>query len=136
MERSDRRVQTNETKPIVFGEMEARGIDRIHDAFFPQSKRSHSEVEWNLQGFTKISFLNRMYNYWYKPAFYAHIISTIAMLFALVVLGMNYQKILQMNPIELIKIASLIAIAVASHGQSHMYLEKEYGYDPVRSILG
>ena len=126
MERFDRRVQTDETKPNVSGEMEARGIHWIHDAVFSEGKRIDSEVEWNLQGFT----------YWYKPAFYAHILSTIAMLFALVLFVMNYQKILRMNPIELIKIASLIAIAIASHGQSHMYLEKEYGYDPVRSILG
>ena len=136
MERFDRRVQTDETKPNVSGEMEARGIHWIHDAVFSEGKRIDSEVEWNLQGFTKISYLNRMSTYWYKPAFYAHILSTIAMIFALVLFVMNYQKILRMNPIELIKIASLIAIAIASHGQSHMYLEKEYGYDPVRSILG
>ena len=83
-----------------------------------------------------ISPIIRMEIYWYKPAFYAHIVSSIAMLLALVLFAMNYKKILQMNPVELIKILALIAIAIASHGQGHMDLEKQYGYDPVRSILG
>jgi hypothetical protein len=35
----------------------------------------------------------------------------------------------------MIKIYTLIGIAVAAHGQSHTTLEKEYGYDPVGSIF-
>lgn len=39
-----------------------------------------------------------------------------------------------MNWIDLVKLLALIAIAVASHGQGHINLEKEYGYDPIRLI--
>lgn len=74
--------------------------------------------------------------YLYKPAFYAHIISSIAMLIAIILFVVNYQKILELDAIELIKISSLLAIAIAGHAQGHIYLEKEYGYDPVRSFLG
>jgi len=77
-----------------------------------------------------------MKTYYYKPAFYAHIFSSIAMLIALVLLAINYKKIITMNTIEIIKILSLIAIAIASHGQGHINLEKEYGYDPVKDIIG
>lgn len=73
--------------------------------------------------------------YLYKPAFYAHIISSIAMLVALVLLVINYDKLIKKDSVELIKIFTLIAIAVAAHGQGHIALEKEYGYDPVRTLL-
>ena len=72
----------------------------------------------------------------YKPHFYAHIISSIAMFIALTILIINYKKIIKMNAIELIKIFTLIAIAVAAHGQGHTTLEKEYGYDPMAIITG
>jgi len=73
--------------------------------------------------------------YWYKPAFYAHLLSSIAMLTALVLIVMNYKKILRLNAIELVKICSLLAIAIASHADGHVTLEKEYGYDPVGTLL-
>jgi hypothetical protein len=73
--------------------------------------------------------------YLYKPAFYAHILSTIAMSIALVLIIVNYKKLFKLDVIELIKIFSLIAIAIAAHGQGHIALEKEYNYDPVGVLL-
>ena len=73
-------------------------------------------------------------SYWYKPAFYAHLISSAAMLTAIVLFVVNYKKILQLDALELIKICSLLAIAIASHGNGHVTLEKEYGYDPVAAL--
>lgn len=75
-------------------------------------------------------------DYLYKPHFYAHILSSIAMVVALTIFVINYKKILKMDAIELVKIFSLIAIAVAAHGQGHTTLEKEYGYNPVSAIFG
>jgi hypothetical protein len=74
-------------------------------------------------------------DYLYKPAFYAHILSSVAMLIALVLFIVNFRKIMRLDAIEIIKISSVLAIAVASHGQGHINLEKEYGYDPVGSIF-
>jgi hypothetical protein len=31
----------------------------------------------------------------------------------------------------MVKILSVLAIAIAAHGQGHTTLEKEYGYDPL-----
>lgn len=70
--------------------------------------------------------------YLYKPAFYAHILSSIAMATALVLLVIHYKKVLKLDGIELIKIFSVLAIAIAAHGQGHATLEKEYGYDPLK----
>lgn len=73
--------------------------------------------------------------YLYKPAFYAHIISSIAVITAIILLIVNYKKLLKLDGIELVKIFSVLAIAIAAHGQGHLELEKEYGYDPVSAFL-
>jgi K+-sensing histidine kinase KdpD len=69
--------------------------------------------------------------YLYKPAFYAHMLSSIAMIAALILLAVNHKKLFKMDGIELVKIFSVLAIAIAAHGQAHTTLEKEYGYDLV-----
>jgi hypothetical protein len=74
-------------------------------------------------------------DFWYKPAFYAHLVSSIAMIIALVLIVINYKKLLQLNAVELIKIFTLLAIAISAHGKGHLDLEKEYGYDPVGSLF-
>ena len=71
----------------------------------------------------------------YKPAFYAHILSSIAMIVAIILLVINYKKLLKLDGIELVKIFSVLAIAIASHSQGHINLEKEYGYDPISKII-
>lgn len=75
-------------------------------------------------------------DYLYQPHFYAHILSSVAMLAAIVLLAMNYKKIMKLDALELVKMFSVLAIAIASHGQGHTTLSKEYGYDPVNYILG
>ena len=70
----------------------------------------------------------------YKPAFYAHIVSAICMVIAIVLLLVNYKKVIRLDSIELIQIFGVLAIAIAAHGQGHISLEKEYGYDPVRFL--
>jgi hypothetical protein len=73
--------------------------------------------------------------YLYKPAFYAHIVSSIAMITALVLLAVNYKKIFKLDRLELVKLFAIIAIAIGVHGQGHTTLEKEYGYDPIKSLI-
>ncbi len=66
-----------------------------------------------------------------KPHFYAHVLATIALVVALVLLAFNYKKLLKLDSIELVKIFSVLAIAIAAHGQGHTTLEKEYGFSPM-----
>jgi hypothetical protein len=66
-----------------------------------------------------------------KPHFYAHILASIALTVAIVLLIINYKKLLRLDGIELVKIFSVLAIAIAAHGQGHTTLEKEFGYDPL-----
>jgi hypothetical protein len=69
-----------------------------------------------------------------KPHFYAHILASIALTVAIVLLIVNYKKLLRLDGIELVKIFSVLAIAIAAHGQGHTTLEKEYGYDPLAAF--
>lgn len=73
--------------------------------------------------------------YLYSPAFYAHVLSSIAMIAAIVLLVINYKKVLKLDGLELVKIFSVLAIAIAAHGQGHINLEKEYGYNPLSSLI-
>jgi hypothetical protein len=74
--------------------------------------------------------------YLYKPAFYAHILSSIAMITAVILLAINYKKLLRLDGIEIVKVLSVLAIAIAAHAQGHATLEKEYGFDPIKLIVG
>ena len=67
----------------------------------------------------------------YKPHFYAHILSSIALLVAIILLVVNYKKLIRLDGLELVKIFSVMAIAIAAHGDGHTTLEKEYGYSPL-----
>jgi hypothetical protein len=67
----------------------------------------------------------------YKPHFYAHIFASISLIVAVVLLIINYKKIMKLDSIELVKIFSVLAIAIAAHGQGHTTLEREYGYNPM-----
>ncbi len=70
--------------------------------------------------------------YLYKAGFWAHILSSIAMLTAIILLVINYKKVLKLDGIELVKIFAVLAIAIGSHSQGHMELETKYGYDPIK----
>lgn len=71
----------------------------------------------------------------YKPHFYAHIIASICLILAVILLVINYKKLIKLDGIELVKIFSVLAIAISAHGQGHTTLEKEYGYNPMSIIL-
>jgi hypothetical protein len=57
------------------------------------------------------------------------------MVAAIVLLIVNYKKVMKLDGIELVKIFSVLAIAIAAHGQGHTTLEKEYGYNPVSALM-
>jgi hypothetical protein len=73
--------------------------------------------------------------YWYKPHFYAHILASISLVVAIILLIVNYKKLIRLDGLELVKIFSVLAIAIAAHGQGHTTLEKEYGYNPVSALF-
>jgi hypothetical protein len=73
--------------------------------------------------------------YLYKPHLYAHILASFCLVVALVLLVINYKKVIKLDGIELVKIFSVMAIAIAAHGQGHTTLEKEYGFNPIKYFI-
>lgn len=71
-------------------------------------------------------------DYLKQPHFYAHLLASFCLVFALVLLAVNYKKLFKLDGIELVKIFSVLAIAIAAHGQGHSTLEKEYGFSPMK----
>ena len=74
--------------------------------------------------------------YLYKAGFWAHILSSLAMVTAIILLVINYKKVLKLDGIELVKIFALMSISIAAHSQGHINLEKEYSYDPIKIFRG
>ncbi len=74
--------------------------------------------------------------YLYTPHIYAHILSSFALATAVILLVVNYKKVLKLDAIELVKIFSILAIAIAAHGDGHTTLEKEYGFAPLKWLFG
>jgi hypothetical protein len=70
-----------------------------------------------------------------QPHFYAHILASICLVIAIVLLAINYKKLMRLDGLELVKIFSILAIAIAAHGQGHTTLDKEYGYDPLKILF-
>ena len=70
-----------------------------------------------------------------QPHFYAHIVASICLVIAIVLLVINYKKLMRLDGLELVKIFSILAIAIAAHGQGHTTLDKEYGYDPLKILF-
>jgi hypothetical protein len=71
-------------------------------------------------------------NIWYyKPAFYAHMLSSVCMLIAVILFIKNYKSIMRLDVAHIIQILAVLAIAIGSHAQNHMSLERDYGYDPI-----
>lgn len=69
-----------------------------------------------------------------KPALYTHIISALLMAVAFIYFVQSY-KVLRNMPFQLISVLLLGSIALVLHGDSHMNMEKQYGFDPLCQML-
>ena len=69
-----------------------------------------------------------MNNIYYMPSFYAHIINGLILLFAFVLLYINYSKITKLEPYKIIILTLIFSISIGIHGLSHLGLEKVYNF--------
>lgn len=72
--------------------------------------------------------MNKFYS---KPSFYSHIISSLFLFIAFILIYMNYSKIIRLEPYKLIILLILLSLSIGIHGLSHLGLEKNYGYNPM-----
>lgn len=75
-----------------------------------------------------------MYNIYFVPSFYAHIMNGLLILISFIILYKNYSKIKVLEPYKLIVLTLVFSIAIGIHGLSHLGLEKNYNYNPMKLI--
>ncbi len=67
------------------------------------------------------------------PSFYAHIINGLLLLFAFVILYKNYDKISNLESYKILVMILFFSVGIGIHGLSHLGLEKNYNYNPLRN---
>jgi hypothetical protein len=72
-----------------------------------------------------------MYNIYFVPSFYAHLINGLFLLIAFILLFKNYSKINNLEPYKQIILALFFSISIGVHGLSHLGLETNYNYNPL-----
>ena len=66
------------------------------------------------------------------PSLYAHIITGLLLLIAVILFSINFSKIIRLEPYKLIVLCLLFSSVIGIHGISHLGLEKVYGYNPLK----
>ena len=66
------------------------------------------------------------------PSFYAHILNGLLLLVAFIMLYRNYSKLTNLEPFKLIVLTLLFSLGVGVHGMSHLGMEQNYNYNPVK----
>jgi hypothetical protein len=77
---------------------------------------------------------NNQINIRTKPSYYAHLLSGVVFLCAIILLLVNIQNI-KSDPKALVQILVLLASSLSIHSLSHLGLEVSYGYNPIQNIL-
>jgi hypothetical protein len=72
-----------------------------------------------------------MYNIYFAPSFYAHIINGLLLLVGFILLFKNYAKIVNLEPYKKIILTLFFSISVGIHCLSHLGLETNYNYNPL-----
>jgi hypothetical protein len=72
-----------------------------------------------------------MYNIYFAPSFYAHIINGLLLLIAFILLFKNYSKIVNLEPYKKIILTLFFSISIGIHSLSHLGLETNYNYNPL-----
>lgn len=65
------------------------------------------------------------------PSFYAHVLNSLLLVFAVIVLYKNYSKISRLKPYKLLVLILLFTLVISVHGISHLGLERAYGFNPI-----
>lgn len=68
-----------------------------------------------------------------KPTFYALSITGIAILVIIILVALNHKKIIKSHITSLILMIAIVANLIANHGNLHHILERDFGYNPLKS---
>jgi hypothetical protein len=69
---------------------------------------------------------------YFIPSIYAHVINGLLLLLAIIILYKNYSKVSMLEPYKLIILTLIFSIGIGIHGLSHLGLEHNYNYNPMK----
>jgi len=67
-----------------------------------------------------------------KPSLISSVITELILMFVIILMITNYQRVVKIPPIELASFLCVLSIAIGSHGLLHLGLEVVYGYNPLK----
>ena len=76
--------------------------------------------------------MNKVYLH---PSFYAHIINGLLLFFIIILLYINFSKIIKLDLYKQINLLLLLSLTIGIHGLSHLGLEKGYDYNPISALF-
>lgn len=79
--------------------------------------------------------IDKLVNMLINPSLYAHFLHTILLLLAVLLVLLNFSKIINLEPFKIIVLLLFFSLVIGLHGISHLGLEALYGYNPIRIFL-
>ncbi len=79
--------------------------------------------------------MNLNSNIYIKPSYWSQILNGIIFLIIILMIIMNFNKIMKMDLYQKMIILLLLGIYIGIHGLMHLGLEKTYDYNPLEQIL-
>lgn len=72
--------------------------------------------------------MNKIFN---KPSYYAHILGALTIMYILIIIFQNLDKVMNLEIDKLLIVFLLLSISITLHGLSHVALEYVYKYNPL-----
>jgi hypothetical protein len=79
--------------------------------------------------------LDKLINMLINPSLYAHFLHSILLVVAILLVLLNFSKIVHLEPFKVIVLLLFFSLVIGIHGISHLGLESLYGYNPIRIFL-
>lgn len=79
--------------------------------------------------------ITQVVNMLINPSLYAHFLHAVLLLLAVLLVLLNFSKIIHLEPFKLIVLLLFFSLVIGVHGISHLGLEALYGYNPIRIFL-
>jgi len=79
--------------------------------------------------------ITQLVNMLINPSLYAHFLHTILLVLAILLVLLNFSKMIHLEPFKIIVLLLFFSLVIGLHGISHLGLEALYGYNPIRIFL-
>ena len=79
--------------------------------------------------------VDKLINMLINPSLYAHFLHSILLVIAILLVLLNFSKIIHLEPFKLIVLLLFFSLVIGIHGISHLGLETVYNYNPMHLFV-